>query len=823
MALQALRARLRPRTRLKKLIIAAASHAEAYPRVRASVVFLLKAVPPIEARLRRMVTRNYPQPVVSLVEIPPSRAELTRATQLTYTRLRLARDQAREGGEHGAPTLHVDTPARPRLAFVSPFPPQQSGIADYSVELLDELSRHYDITLVNQPAETSDGWLASNFTMRDPTWLVRHGASFDRVLYHFGNSHYHAYMLDLLAKVPGVVVLHDFYLSGLRLWLYRTKTDPAGWIHALLRSHGYPALDFLVANGDDPTAYRYPANKEVLDTALGVIVHSNHALTMAEQHYGLAQADRFRQVPFLKKRAPVGDRVAARRRLDVAEDAWLVCSFGHLHAVKRNDALLEAWLASEQAKDPRAHLIFVGQNEGAEFGQALLARIEAAGLGERIRITGFNSAEDYAAWLSAADVAVQLRTESRGETSAAVFDCMAHGLPVIINAHGSAAELPEHVVIRLADRFAPADLQAALDRAWRDPAWTAQMAAAGLAHVHRYHLPTVSTPAYRDAIENLYATYGEPLRELRSYAAGAAQVGDDALELIARSLAQNADNFDRPSWFIDVSALLPPVPQVMPPPPPPEDPHAPPPPPLEPPPPIADLAAGAGANAQQSFGPVLDQILRIAPDVWRIQPVYFDGHVYRHAHRLMLRKLGISQEAMDDTRLDTYPGDRFLGLGLVSLQHEAARDELQALQRRQVRLHWLIAEVPAVGAVAEAPSPVMPVAALSSAATPAAAPTGETSVPTPPPAPVDPREMFFKLLRYVPLRADSVIAPDVVRTAALTAALVETGLTRPGVLRIRTSPIDLEKISAQLADPLGGEVWPAPIPQSIPSSEALAS
>ena len=41
---------------------------------------------------------------------------------------------------------------RPRLAFISPLPPEKTGIADYSAELLPELARYYDIELVtDQP------------------------------------------------------------------------------------------------------------------------------------------------------------------------------------------------------------------------------------------------------------------------------------------------------------------------------------------------------------------------------------------------------------------------------------------------------------------------------------------------------------------------------------------------------------------------------------------------------------------------------------------------------------------------------------------------
>ncbi|MCF6178907.1 MAG: glycosyltransferase family 4 protein, partial [Geopsychrobacter sp.] len=88
---------------------------------------------------------------------------------------------------------------RPRLAFVSPLPPERSRIADYSAELLPELARHYDITIIAAQDRVDVPWVQANVSVRDVAWLRAHAHRFDRVLYHFGNSVSHAHMFDLLA------------------------------------------------------------------------------------------------------------------------------------------------------------------------------------------------------------------------------------------------------------------------------------------------------------------------------------------------------------------------------------------------------------------------------------------------------------------------------------------------------------------------------------------------------------------------------------------------------------------------------------------------
>ena len=59
------------------------------------------------------------------------------------------------GREQGKTRIHGLLPKRLRLAYVSPLPPQTSGIAEYSADLLTALERHYDITLVSE-TETTD-------------------------------------------------------------------------------------------------------------------------------------------------------------------------------------------------------------------------------------------------------------------------------------------------------------------------------------------------------------------------------------------------------------------------------------------------------------------------------------------------------------------------------------------------------------------------------------------------------------------------------------------------------------------------------------------
>ena len=58
------------------------------------------------------------------------------------------------------------------------------------------------------------------------------------MMYEFGNSEFHAYMLDLLQQYPGVVVLHDVFLSGLAGYMEFNRGWKGYFTHEMLYSHG---------------------------------------------------------------------------------------------------------------------------------------------------------------------------------------------------------------------------------------------------------------------------------------------------------------------------------------------------------------------------------------------------------------------------------------------------------------------------------------------------------------------------------------------------------------------------------------------------------
>ncbi|MCL4434262.1 MAG: glycosyltransferase family 4 protein, partial [Actinobacteria bacterium] len=84
--------------------------------------------------------------------------------------------------------------SKPSLAFISPLPPDQTGIASYSAELVPALAEYYDIEVVTGHGVGSiTGGGAHGTTIRTPQWFERNADRYDRVLYQMGNSPFHIY------------------------------------------------------------------------------------------------------------------------------------------------------------------------------------------------------------------------------------------------------------------------------------------------------------------------------------------------------------------------------------------------------------------------------------------------------------------------------------------------------------------------------------------------------------------------------------------------------------------------------------------------------
>ncbi len=413
---------------------------------------------------------------------------------------------------------------KPLLAYFSPLPPQRSGIADYSLSLLNELRRDYRIDLYHDEGYAPDlGPLARHFGAFDHRLFARRARvlPYHAVLYQVGNSGYHGFLYDRLLTCPGIVTLHDFYLGALHVHLSRRPGAPADYLEAeVAYERGDPTNGCgasLPPRGAPPEVLvPWPRehglwmNRRVLERAAGVVVHSDWALRQAAALWP-AYADKLTVIPMgTDVREPsAAERRAARARLGLPADTLLVGAFGILHPTKLNAETVEGFAALADAC-PSALLLFVGQDLGTGEVQA---RVAQRGLGRRVRFLGHRPAAEFQELMSAVDLAVNLRRPpTNGETSAALLQLLGAGVPTVVTDVDAFACLPDDVVCKL---HAGAGLVEALSRTLLDLGLDAgrrqTMTRAALRHVRAHHTWDRVAAQYADFIE-CWARAREALR-----------------------------------------------------------------------------------------------------------------------------------------------------------------------------------------------------------------------------------------------------------------------------------------------------------------------
>ncbi|MBD9468874.1 glycosyltransferase [Pseudoxanthomonas sp. PXM01] len=396
----------------------------------------------------------------------------------------------------------IARPARKRVAMVTPLLPERTGVASYVSEILAPLSRYLDVDLYTsaEPAQARAG--AGALTVLSWSEFPERAANYDGIVYQFGNSPFHSHMVDLLARFPGVVVLHDVYLSSMFWYMDEHGGVPGVFADALMRSHGRSAVAYLRDEGPLATRRRYPASLGVLEEATAVIVHSVHSLETIRTHYPYARTGRVHVAPMPVRSmgAPLpSERKAARARLGIDAAECLIVSLGFVADTKLSTLVLDA-LADLPGADATVRMVFVGENDGGPYGHEMERRIEALGPGVRAAVTGFVDDGTYNDYLLAADFAVQLRSGSRGETSKAVYDCMSHGLATVVNDYGSLGEVPDDCVVKLQSVPAVEDLAMALSRLIADADARQALGGAAVAFMRREHAPDATARVYADAL-----------------------------------------------------------------------------------------------------------------------------------------------------------------------------------------------------------------------------------------------------------------------------------------------------------------------------------
>jgi glycosyltransferase involved in cell wall biosynthesis len=405
-----------------------------------------------------------------------------------------------------------------RLAWFSPLPPTTSGIAAYSAELLPRLRAR--------------GFAVDTFTDRNAhefVWMRRRHP-YDLTVFQMGNAACHDYMWAYLFRYPGLVVLHDAQLHQARALFLTKRWQPRrnDYIAEVHANHpdAPPDLPYLVlARMGDRMYQHWPMVRLVIAAARATVVHNEWlAEDLREKHPAAtihAIEMGVQAVPSAIGRDETTHAALVaglRQRHGIPHDAIVVAAFGGVTPEKRIPQIIRA-MSAIATRHPHVHLMLVGS--AAEHYDV---RADAAGIADRVHLTGFVPDEELPGYLLSADVCACLRWPTNRETSASWLRAIAAGRPTIVTELAHMGHVPtldprgwrvlstrrdagEPVAISIDPLDEDHSLQLALDRIVSDRALRTRIGTAARAWWGRHHQLEPMAAAYEDVIA---ATIGSP-------------------------------------------------------------------------------------------------------------------------------------------------------------------------------------------------------------------------------------------------------------------------------------------------------------------------
>lgn len=351
---------------------------------------------------------------------------------------------------------------KPRVAFLSPYPPEQSGVARYSQLTIEAAAQSLDIDLfTNAPRPITVSRFSDAGEIGKNAFLK---GDYDAIISVLGNSGFHAPIFDVFERYGGPCILHDSRLTHV-YFLRLGKERFLDFASAIL---GKPVtmadVHMWLQDRCLPSLFVEP----ILKRARPLIVHTRQFQSLLRERYGI-HAEVTTCCPntqFTEDELSSAARAEARQALNTPRERFLISSFGFVSKAKGMEASIIA-IEMLRSWNVPADLYFVGDPLSEAPELARLAR--ECGVTQYIHWADkYVDERTYRHFLLGSDAAVQLRGYGLGQYSAALGDCIAAALPCVATTElADSCDAPSYVRT-VPSQNAPLQLAEHLASIWED-------------------------------------------------------------------------------------------------------------------------------------------------------------------------------------------------------------------------------------------------------------------------------------------------------------------------------------------------------------------
>lgn len=330
-----------------------------------------------------------------------------------------------------------------RIAWFTPLSPIRSGISQYSEDLLPFLGQYcnnIDIFIDDYISDTPlKGFKIYTYKDFKDKCLYK---DYDFIIYNMGNNLYHHYMFPLLLEYSGIVVLHDPILHHSYAVMTIDKGKNSDYISEMEYNYGDigRTLAGLRVKGIYTGLEQFflPLNKRVIESSLGVIVHSKYYKKEIAGQYTKTPVSFIPMgIPLLTNR--LHSKEDLKRSLGIGADTFIIGMFGFIELIKQPETVIRAYHKFLQ-KCPNSLLLIVGEANPICRIDELISSLD---LDKKVLKKGYVSMKEFQQYMNMIDIGVNLRYPTAGETSAALLRMLGMGKPVVVLDYRQFSELPD--------------------------------------------------------------------------------------------------------------------------------------------------------------------------------------------------------------------------------------------------------------------------------------------------------------------------------------------------------------------------------------------
>jgi glycosyltransferase involved in cell wall biosynthesis len=333
----------------------------------------------------------------------------------------------------------------PQIAWLSPLPPQRSGIANYSYWLIHALKTYFDIHLYYD-GQAPLPELRKEFQVYPLSAFPARYESYLEAVYHLGNhTGFHREIYKLAWEYPGTVVLHDYNLAAFMHDAFYCRNDEELYQQTLFEGYGDGGRQEFAAlrEGLIPYIARFPMSHAVVSRSRKTVVHHRWIKNQ------FAEQERVEVIPHFARvnhRPTFAEIESFKKRFHLKDNHFVISCLGFVNSNKLPG--LQIAVAKRLVDDGYpVQLVFAG--EPAPDVKGLEEEAQKGLYSENIIFTGYQNEADYFSAIFASDVIINLRNPSMGEASGTLMHALAAARPTIISDANQYREFPDKVCWKL--------------------------------------------------------------------------------------------------------------------------------------------------------------------------------------------------------------------------------------------------------------------------------------------------------------------------------------------------------------------------------------